>query len=75
VLNASRGSTQPHVEATYTVLGVHPERVWDAIVARRKAMLGADYDKFFAEGSPKKPVQSVRSLRWKEERKRGRDAA
>jgi hypothetical protein len=59
VLYAARGEPQPQVAATYAVLGLHPDKVWPAIVARRKAMLGADYDKFFAEHPPKKPVKSV----------------
>ena len=63
-LYAARGESQPHVLASYRVLGLHPEKVWSAIVARRHAQLGRDYDKFFAEefpaaSSPKKPVQSV----------------
>lgn len=69
VLRASEGLLQPHVAATYTVLGLHPNRVWPAIVAHRKALLGsywnADDAKWagedFAEASsPKKPVESVR---------------
>ena len=60
VLYAARGELEPHVQATYAVLGLHPDKVWPAIEARRKAMLGADYDKFFAEHPPKKPPQSVR---------------
>lgn len=68
VLNAARGDSQPHTLATYAVLGLHPDKVWPAIEARRRAMLGADYDKFFAKdffagSSPKKPVQSERRKR------------
>jgi hypothetical protein len=60
-LRASRGEPFPHVSATYTVLGVHPDQVWPRIEARRRAMLGADYDKFFGgNSSPRKPVQSVK---------------
>lgn len=77
VLFASRGLKHPHVSASMAVLGLHPSRVWDAIVARRKALLGREYEKFYdAEGrwkpepladpwsgtSPRKPVQSVRQL-------------
>lgn len=40
VLEASRGNSQPHIDATYRVLGIHPDKVWPAIVARRKAILG-----------------------------------
>jgi hypothetical protein len=59
-LEASRGNLQPFIDATYRVLGCHPDQVWPRIVARRKAMLGVHYDDFYGEGSsPKKPVQSV----------------
>ncbi|HEY3972356.1 MAG TPA: hypothetical protein VGM18_05080 [Candidatus Sulfotelmatobacter sp.] len=59
-LEASRGNSQPHVDATYRVLGVHPDQVWTRIVARRKALLGSEYEDFFGGvSSPKKPVRSV----------------
>ena len=73
VLYASRGVEDPHVQATAKILGVHPDRVWEKIEAQRRAKLGAEYDNFFGgASSPKKPVQSERSLDWK---KRGSDAA
>lgn len=61
VLYASRGNQQPHVDATYRVLGIHPEKVWPRIVAHRRAALGARlYEEFWGEqSSPKKPVRSV----------------
>lgn len=74
VLMAARGVLEPHVSATYAVLGKHPSRVWPSIVARRKAMLGREYPLFYdSDGiwkpepladpwsgvSPRKPVQSV----------------
>ncbi len=61
VLRASRGEPGAHRSASYTVLGLSPEKVWPAIVARRRAQLGAFYEEFFG-GSPKKPAQSVRVL-------------
>jgi hypothetical protein len=61
VLRASRGELGAHRSASYAVLGLHPEKVWPAIVARRKAQLGGFYEEFFG-GSPKKPAQSVRVL-------------
>jgi hypothetical protein len=41
VLYASRGNPQPHIDATYQVLGIHPDKVWPAICARRAALLGS----------------------------------
>lgn len=64
VLYADRGYQQPHIAATYAVLGLHPDKVWASIEARRHAQLGREYEKFFGEAalSPRKPVQSVRVL-------------
>jgi len=79
VLNLWRGESDPHVFATYAVLGMHPDRVWSSIVANRKAQLGSEYSAWYddqgnlrAEApawtlAPRKPVQSERRLR----RKRG----
>src|SRR5882724_10084131 len=47
VLRASCGESIPHVSATYTVLGMHPDKVWPSIVARRRARLGSHYEEFF----------------------------
>ena len=43
-LYASRENPQPHVAATYRVLGLHPDKVWPAILARREAILGRMVD-------------------------------
>jgi hypothetical protein len=40
-LEASRGNQQPNIDATYRVLGLHPDKVWPAICARRAALLGS----------------------------------
>ncbi len=48
---ARRGSPIPHIEASYAVLGVHPDQIWPRILARREA-LQLDV--------VRKPVQSVR---------------
>jgi hypothetical protein len=67
-----RAHPHPHVEASYRVLGLHPDKVWPAIQARRRAKLGKEYDKFYSStggllpidrSSPKKPVQSERRTR------------
>jgi hypothetical protein len=43
----------PHVLASYMVLGLHPEKVWPAILARRQALAGP----CMSEAPPKKPAQ------------------
>ncbi len=48
-LYASRGEPWPHVLATEKILGLHPEKVWHAIVARRKAQLGSEYRLWYDE--------------------------
>lgn len=59
VYNAAASVPSPHRAATYAVLGLHPDKVWPAIVARRKALLGPLYEEFWGEKlPPKKPVQS-----------------
>lgn len=77
VLRAARGDTIPHISATFSVLGLHPNRVWPAIVARRKAQCGSYYEVFYPNDAvsfvgdlseklpPKKPVQSVRLERYR----------
>ncbi len=63
VAHAARGDAvfcSPHVLASYTVLGLHPEKVWPAIRARRNA-LGPVGE----EMPPKKPAQSVKLWREK----------
>lgn len=58
---AARGDPQPDVAASYAVLGLHPQKVWPAVVARRRALLGSHYDEFWGEAlPPKKPAQSVK---------------
>jgi hypothetical protein len=62
VLYALRSEPQPHVRATYAVLGVHPDQVFAKIQAFRQWVLAADYDTFFPEvNSPKKPNQSIKN--------------
>ncbi len=46
----------PHVLASYAVLGLHPEKVWPAILARRNALGWPDKE---VRGAPKKPPRSV----------------
>lgn len=64
-LFALRDEPEPHVQATYRVLGIHPDKVAAAIEARRRAQLGAEYDQFFV--APKKPVRSERRVRPRKE--------
>lgn len=51
VLEASRGNSQPHVDATYHVLGIHPDKVWQAILERRAALLGRNEKPLEGAGS------------------------
>jgi hypothetical protein len=61
VLRASRGELGAAISASYAVLGLHPEKVWPAIVERRKAQLGMLYEEICGVTlPPKKPAQSVR---------------
>jgi hypothetical protein len=73
-LFAFREESEPFVQASYRVLGLHPDKVWPAIEAKRHAKLGADYPNFYAANrgasSPKKPVQSERRLRGNDGRKK-----
>jgi hypothetical protein len=58
---ARRGSPIPHIEATFNILGVHPDKVWSRIEEHRRADLGTLYNEFWGEqSSPRKPVQSVK---------------
>ena len=71
VLRAARGEPIPHLTATYAVLGLHPSKVWPAIVARRKALLGSAYEFFYGSLPPKKPAQPVRVAARKKQTARG----
>jgi hypothetical protein len=75
LLRAARGERIPFITASYTVLGLHPDKVFPAIEARRRAILGAFYNEGDSEGRrnpahtgppqnlpPKKAVQSVRLM-------------
>jgi hypothetical protein len=44
---ALKGNTMPFVVASYEMYGLHPDKVFPAIVARRKANLGREYRKFY----------------------------
>ena len=58
-LYAARGNCQAHIDATYRVLGCHPEEVWPRIVARRKTALGPLYELWGFDLPPKKPPMAV----------------
>lgn len=48
----SRGETQPFVESSYRLYGIHPDKVWPHILATRKAKLGEEFiDWFDAAGN------------------------
>jgi len=52
---AALGYSHPHVDACYAVLGLHPDKVYPAILARRAGLLGPHPD----ISVPKKPPQSI----------------
>lgn len=58
VLRADRGERIPHVSATYAVLGLHPNKVFRAMIERRKRLLGSLYDAWGVSLPPKKPARS-----------------
>lgn len=59
-LYAARGNPLPHVEASYRVLGCHPDQVWPRIVARRVAQCGSLYPQIWGGLSPlRKPCVST----------------
>lgn len=64
VLLADRGLPFPFVTASYIMYGLHPNKLWPAIMARRRAKLGPLYSQFFPAPlpalPPKKPPQSER---------------
>jgi ribosomal protein S27AE len=55
--NGEASSCAPNVVASYEVLGLHPEKVWPAILARREAM---GWPRANDGAVPKKPAQSVK---------------
>lgn len=46
---ALEGNPQPFVSASYQMYGVHPDKLYPAIVARRKALLGPLYEEITKE--------------------------
>ena len=60
VLRAARGELGAHISASYAVLGLHPSKVWPAIVARRRALLGSEI--WGVTLPPKKPATSTRDF-------------
>jgi hypothetical protein len=53
VLYAARGYEIPHIWASYMVLGLHPDKVWPAMMTRREALLAQDRKKKPASVRPK----------------------
>ena len=66
---AAKGEPTPHVIATCSYLGLHPDNVFQAITERRKSKLGSYYERLYDEHGnwrggdlevpPKKPAQSA----------------
>lgn len=60
---AARGDPFPDVSASYAVLGLHPAKVWPAVVARRRALLGRFYAEWWGDAAslpPNKRAQSAK---------------
>jgi hypothetical protein len=53
---ALKGNTMPFVVASYQMYGLHPDKVWPARIARRKALLGKEYEAI--AGEPALPLVS-----------------
>jgi len=61
---ALKGESQPFVSASYRMYGLHPDKLYPAILARREALLGpAGASPTFKEpvgpGNSRKPPQSI----------------
>lgn len=52
---ASRGEAQPFVTASYRIFGIHPDKVWSAIMAKRKAKLGKEFSDWWDTAGNRKP--------------------
>lgn len=75
---ASRGNTAPFIVASYQMYGLHPDKVWEKMQDRRRAMLGIDFEidqlesaracgdasvtPAGAEKSPRKPITAPVSI-------------
>ena len=59
VLLAARGAPNPHVLATYEILGVHPDKVFPKLEQMRRAKLGTLYETFYPSAAlpPRKTPQ------------------
>jgi hypothetical protein len=44
IILAAKGKSVPFVESSYICYGLHPDKVYQAIIERRKALLGPLYD-------------------------------
>ncbi len=49
MVHARDGSPIPFIEASYDLFGAHPDRVWERVGAKRKAVLGTEYSQVFDE--------------------------
>ena len=60
---AMRGNTIPFIVASYQVYGIHPDKVWSSVLAKRKAKLGNEYrDWYDAVGNRRPDVPKKSSL-------------
>jgi hypothetical protein len=62
---ADRGNPEPFVASSYACYGIHPDKLWPKLLAKRRAALGPEYSRWYdAAGNlrpdaPKKRSKSV----------------
>ena len=52
---AARGECGPFVQASYRLHGLHPDKVWPAIMAQRRATLGKEFSDWYDAAGNLKP--------------------
>ena len=53
--NLEKGIPQPFVNASYTMYGLHPDKLFPALTERRKAQLGREYPQWYDENGNRQP--------------------
>lgn len=66
---AERGEHEPFIAARYRIHGLHPDAVFPAIMAMRRAKLGNEFSDWFDQAGNLKPACRARN-RFRFERQR-----